>query len=210
MPTTTHRTPANIPSAPSSELKRRTPYVAPRGGVRKPPSSAMPPGSRPLFPLRKPGVPSAAVGIPPPSRPGPPPSSNGRLRPSEKSDNRRAHRGRAPRTRRRRRNEAVPASLHENGLRGLRTTALKRVSKGLTTSANQLACVSAANVLRGGLSHFAHANVFGRGGFEWWGGLPVQTCSIGAGAMCPVERHCRRRLEYRRSERGRKRSSLSR
>ena len=68
IPTTTHRTLASIPTAPSSELRKRTPYAAPREAARsrhrQPPVTIAAPSTPPQA-LRS----SAAVGISPPSRP---------------------------------------------------------------------------------------------------------------------------------------------
>lgn len=68
MPAHRPEDPGNIPSAPSLELRERTPHVAPREAAasrhRQPCRR-----DRAPFPWRKPGVLSAAVGIPPPFRP---------------------------------------------------------------------------------------------------------------------------------------------
>ncbi len=61
--------PRGTPCVASSQAQKPRTECRPQGGGRKPPSSAMPPGSRSPFPWHKPGVLSAAVGIPPPFRP---------------------------------------------------------------------------------------------------------------------------------------------
>ena len=82
--------PRATPSVASSQAQKPRSELRPQGGGRKPPSSAMPPGSPSPVPLAdEPAVLSAAVGIPPPSRPA--------TRPRRPSADRRGLRRRRPR-----------------------------------------------------------------------------------------------------------------